>query len=145
MQIHEKNLERISLKDGQGREAGALYYVPCDFGLASRVGELTQLFPGIVDAVRSMRPRSDGSVDAENAEQLHEAEETLCAALDYVCGVMTSQEVFSVHRPFAVVDGDIWATTVVEALTSIMPRLMERMEYVARITGREKRSWRKRK
>ena len=145
MQIHEKNLERISLKDGQGREAGALYYVPCDFGLASRVGELTQLFPGIVDTVRALRPRPDGSVDAENAEQLHEAEETLCAALDYVCGVMTSQEVFSVHRPFAVVEGDIWATRVVEALTSIMPRLMERMEYVARITGREKRSWRKRK
>ena len=131
MQIHEKNLERISLKDGQGREAGALYYIPCDFGLASRVGELTQLFPGIVDTVRSMRPRPAGTVDAADADKLHEAEEKLCAALDYVCGVMTAQEAFTIHRPFAVVDGDIWVTKVMEALTSIMPRLSERIEFIA--------------
>lgn len=132
MQIHEKNLERISLKDGQGREAGALYYVPCDFGLASRVGELTQLFPGIVDTVRALRPRPDGSVDAENAEQLHEAEETLCAALDYVCGVMTSQEAFRTYRPFAVVDGDLWATRVIQAFSCVIPTFNERIEYITR-------------
>lgn len=136
MQIHEKNLEKISLKDGQGKEAGALYYVPCDLGIASRVGELTQLFPALMEAVRPLRPYPDGTVDAADADKLHDAEEKLCAALDYACGVMTSQEAFGVHRPYSTVDGDPWAVTVIQALTSIMPRLSERAEYVARTIWR---------
>lgn len=134
MEVHEKNLDCVSLSGEHGQEVGAIYFVPCDFGIAPRVNELTQLFPALVEAVRPLHLRTDGTTSREDADKLHEAERRLCETLDYVCGVATSQEVFRTYRPFATIGGSFWATTVIRALASIMPRLSARMEYLSRTT-----------
>ena len=103
-------------------------------GIPARVRELTELFPAIISLVMPLTIHPDGTAEDKDAVKLQEAEKRLYDTLDYVCGVVTAQEVFRQHRPFARVDGDFWATKVVRALSEIMPRLSVRMDDIARTT-----------
>lgn len=134
MEVHEKNLDCVSIKDQSGHELGKLYFVPCDMGIPARVRELTELFPSLVSHAMPLNIHLDGTAEGIDAAKLQEAEQQLYDTLDYVCGVATAQEVFRQYRPFARVDGDFWATKVVRALSEIMPRLSVRMDHIARTT-----------
>ena len=134
MEVHEKNLDSIVITDRSGHELGKLYYVPCDMGIPARVRELTELFPALVSPAMPLDIHTDGTAEGEDAAKLQEAERQLYDTLDYVCGVVTAQEVFRQHRPFERIEGDFWATKVVRALSEIMPRLSVRMDHIARTT-----------
>lgn len=150
MEVHAKNVDFIDIVDASGNAAGRLYFIPCDVGIVSRVQELTQLYPLLVEEVRPLNLYDDGTAHTahtEDTEKLHEAETRLYNALDYACGVVTAQEAFKQYRPFAVVDGELWLTRVVQAIAKVMPRIEARIYEISRTawSGNKKTLWRKRR
>lgn len=123
MELHEQNVKRIEIKDAAGNEAGALYYIPGDYGIVARMHTLEELCTDIAGRMDSWRINASGIADAADAAAVAEAERELYAAIDYVLGVRTAQEAFTQHRPFAMVDGAPWIVKVVETITRIMKRL----------------------
>lgn len=147
MEVHAKNLDAINIVDASGNAAGRLFFIPGDVGIVSRVQELTQLYPHLVEEVRPLKLYADGTARTSDVAKLQEEETLLFNTLDYVLGVVTAQEAFKQHRPFAVVDGDLWITRVVQALEKIMPRIETRIYEISRTSwsGNKKTFWRKRR
>ena len=147
MEVHAKNVDFIDIVDASGNAAGRLFFIPGDVGIVSRVQELTQLYPLLVEEVRPLNLYDDGTAHTEDTERLQEAETRLYNALDYACGVVTAQEAFKQYRPFAVVDGELWLTRVVQAIAKVMPRIEERIYEISRTawSGNKKTLWRKRR
>ena len=117
----DAGLVKVPVKDRTGKELCVLTLRPSDPGIAERYDALKIVANEVVDFLRSgISLTPDGALapgsDTAQGNALSEAENRICAAVDYVFGDGVSKAFFQIQRPFASVNGEFFCKNVVVAL-----------------------------
>lgn len=110
---------KVPIKNKHGEEIGVFYFRPTDMGMIDRYNQMIGSFNEITAPLEHINISPDGTADENNqaeTEALHEAEERLYKACDFMFGGNMSEAFFGKMHPFSPVGGAFYCETAIEAV-----------------------------